>query len=234
MFHKPEEHHQYALQRYGNVLRGVRMVISARKDSMRIALIASLLIFCFENFHGDVQNAIGNVKSAVEFMYSWPEKQSQSPEFRGFSPAPIVVEDELVVAFFRLARYMILFHGRIEDTYPKAKRSLDPFAHFSPTRDRNPNNATSPVLSMPSVFKSIAEAKLYWDPILELANEYLYAVRTANTTPSEPGQRAALDNLFPERTMMVEEIQQWSTAFAPILEQSRTPAGDEQFGSATT
>ncbi|TVY91761.1 hypothetical protein LAWI1_G003879 [Lachnellula willkommii] len=171
MSRKPEEHHQYALQKYGNALKGVQKVISARKDPMRLALIASLLIFCFENFHGDIQNAISNIKSAVEFMYSWLEKQAHNSKFKVFSPAPILVEDELVITFFRLARYMILFQGRLEDKYPKAKKSLDPFGPSSPKRGH--------------ITKSAESAG-------------------------------------------------WSSAFAPVLAQSRTPDGDEQFVTATT
>ncbi|TVY26945.1 hypothetical protein LHYA1_G005061 [Lachnellula hyalina] len=167
MSRKPEEHHQYALLKYGNALKGVQKVISTRKNPLRIALIASLLIFCFENFHGDIQNAITNIKSAVEFMYSWLEKQAHNSKFKAFSPAPILVEDELVITFFRLARYMILFQGRLEDKYPKAKNSLDPFGQALPNQRHITNAAESSVFSIPYVFKNIVEAKSYWDPLLE-------------------------------------------------------------------
>ena len=184
MSRKPEEHHQYALLKYGNALKGVQKVISTRKNPLRIALIASLLIFCFENFHGDIQNAITNIKSAVEFMYSWLEKQAHNSKFKVFSPAPILVEDELVITFFRLARYMILFQGRLEDKYPKAKNSLDPFGQASPNQRHITNAAESSVFSIPYVFKNIVEAKSYWDPLLEYVSEYLVGYPHTNLLKS--------------------------------------------------
>lgn len=210
MSRKPEEHHQYALQKYGNALKGVQKVIFARKDSMRIALIASLLIFCFENFHGDIQNAISNVKSAVEFMYSWLEKHAHNSKFKVFSPAPILVEDELVITFFRLARYMILFQGRLEDKYPKAKKSLDPFGPSSPKRRHITNSAESAVFSIPLAFKNIVEAKSYWDPLLEYANEYLV---------SNPHRFAKVfGGLFQEHIFCLSRQPKDSSALSKLLE----------------
>lgn len=59
--HTSEIHHRYALQQYSKALKGVREVILKRENSLRTALIASLLIFCFENFYGDVWLALTNV-----------------------------------------------------------------------------------------------------------------------------------------------------------------------------
>lgn len=203
---------------------------------MRIALIVSLLIFCFENFHGDILHAINNVKSAVEFMYSWLEKQNEFSMSRSLSPAPVVVEDELGATFFRLSRYMVLFHGRVEDKYPKAKRTVDPFANLLSAPEQCINTASNHVLSMPSTFATLAEAKFYWDMVLEYVTEYVARVRTTNKACSEPREGGLDENhpLFPQRDILIKAIDRWSSAFAPILQYSRTPRGDEQFVIAAT
>ena len=95
-----EDHHRYALCQYSKALKGVREAISEGMDSLRTTLIASLLIYCFENFHGDTRLALTNVQGAVKLMHAFLE--SYGGPRGGLSPAPDVVEDCLVQAFARL------------------------------------------------------------------------------------------------------------------------------------
>ncbi|KUJ08748.1 uncharacterized protein LY89DRAFT_542427, partial [Mollisia scopiformis] len=63
-----DHHHQYALQKYGQALKGIREMVGGGQDSTRIALISALLIFCFESLHGDLGRAVTHVQSAVEMI----------------------------------------------------------------------------------------------------------------------------------------------------------------------
>ena len=44
---------EYALTQYGKALNRIQEMVSTGQDSIRIALIAALLIFVFESLHGD-------------------------------------------------------------------------------------------------------------------------------------------------------------------------------------
>jgi hypothetical protein len=114
------------------------------KDALRTALIAALLIFCFENFHGDVRLALINVRSAQELMHNWLESKGESATPRRFSPAPFVIEDEMVQAFAKLDIHMLTW--------------ID-----IPTSARNPSNRVPDVQSIPTNFCSLTESKYYFD-----------------------------------------------------------------------
>ncbi|KAF8854583.1 hypothetical protein BDZ45DRAFT_596869, partial [Acephala macrosclerotiorum] len=63
-----DQHHQYALQQYGQALKGIREMVAAGQDSTRIALLSALLIFCFESLHGDLSRAVMHIQSAVDMI----------------------------------------------------------------------------------------------------------------------------------------------------------------------
>ena len=107
MNHYEEEansHYQYALQQYGRALKGIQVLISAsqRRDSARIALITSLLIYCFENLYGELDSAIAHIESALQLMHK--ELSHASRRYRhlqNISPTP-ALEHDLVAVFVRL------------------------------------------------------------------------------------------------------------------------------------
>ena len=58
------------MAKYSKALRGIQDLIASRTDleTVRVSLIASLLIFCFENLQGEAEAAIRHIKSALNFM----------------------------------------------------------------------------------------------------------------------------------------------------------------------
>jgi hypothetical protein len=55
-------HQSFAIRQYGKALAELRQIINQSDDSaVRISLIASLLIFCFENIHGDHEQAVSQL-----------------------------------------------------------------------------------------------------------------------------------------------------------------------------
>jgi len=58
------------IAKYGKALQEIRDLIAARTDqeAVRVSLIASLLIFCFENLQGEPESAVRHIKSALNFM----------------------------------------------------------------------------------------------------------------------------------------------------------------------
>lgn len=62
-------HHSFAVRKYGKALSELRQIISrSDENAVRISLIASLLIFCFENIHGDYEQAVSQLRSALKMM----------------------------------------------------------------------------------------------------------------------------------------------------------------------
>ncbi|KAN0089460.1 hypothetical protein V8E51_019720 [Hyaloscypha variabilis] len=212
-----EAHHRYALSQYSKALKGVREAISAGKDSLRTTLIASLLIFCFENFHGDVRLALTNVQSAQGLMHSWLESKGESAVPKGFSPAPYVIENELVGAFAKLDLHLLSWFD-------------------IPTPPRSPNSSIPDVQSMPTEFCSLLESKYFFDVTATRIFHHLSIIQesmniTANSLPTPPPDaKQGSPETF---TDVEEELLRWESAFEPVLKYSRSPEGEKDFVGAT-
>lgn len=212
-----ESHHRYALAQYSKALRGVREAISLGKDSLRTTLIASLLIFCFENFHGDVRLALTNIRSAQELMHNWLESKGGSATPRGFSPASYVIEDEMVHAFAKLDVHLLSW--------------ID-----IPTQARSPSNKVPDAPSLPTVFGSLIESKSFFDIIatrvfhhLSTYHDSAEVIAQSLPTPPHDSKEAS-----PEKFTDVEgELLQWESAFEPVLKYSRSREGEKYFVGAT-
>jgi Fungal specific transcription factor domain len=210
-------HHRYALYQYSKALKGVREAISLGNNSLRSTLIASLLIFCFENFHGDVRLALINVRIAQELMHHWLESKGGSATPRGFSPAPYDIEDEIVQAFAKLDVHMLSW--------------ID-----IPTSTRNPSNRVPDVQSLPANFCSLIESKYYFDII---ANRIFYHLSIVEESRKDPQQSLPTppndeDQTLPENLNNVEEeLFRWGSAFEPVLKRSRSLEGDKDFVGAS-
>jgi hypothetical protein len=212
-----EAHHRYALSQYSKALKGVREAISLGESSLRTTLIASLLIFCFENFHGDVRLALTNVRSAQELMHNWLESKGGSATPRGCSPAPYVIEDQLVHAFAKLDVHLLSW--------------ID-----IPTPSRTPNHSVPDAQSLPTDFSSLTESKYYFDMVATRIFHHLSLVQEVNKdaaqslpTPQYAANRASTKIL----TTVEEELLQWVSAFEPVLKHCRSPEGDKDFVGAT-
>lgn len=212
-----EVHHRYALSQYSKALKGVRESVSLGEDSLRTTLIASLLIFCFENFHGDVRLALANVRSAQELMHNWLESKGGSATPRGFSPTPYVIEDELVHAFAKLDVHLLSW--------------ID-----VPTPASTPTYCVPDAQSLPTEFCSILEAKYYFDIIATRIFHHLAivqedkerAIRSLPTPPPDADQFSKEDF-----TGVEVELLQWISAFEPLLKHSRSSGGEKDFTGAT-
>jgi hypothetical protein len=212
-----EAHHRYALSQYGKALKGVREAISSGKDALRTALIAALLIFCFENFHGDVRLALINVRRAQELMHNWLESKGESATPRGFSPAPFVIEDEMVQAFAKLDVHMLTW--------------ID-----IPTSARNPSNRVPDVQSIPTNFCSLTESKYCFDITSARIFHHLSTMQEGRQDAAQSLLTLPYDacQISPENFNEVEEeLLQWESAFAPVLKHSRSPEGEKDFVGAT-
>ena len=193
-------------------------MIATRKDTLRIALIAALLIFCFENFHGDIETAAQSTKSAVDCLYAWLEKTPRGSG--GLSPKPSVLEDELVGIFCRLGRLIVI--------YSTMHKSVDGTKLAARNNDLNP--AATLLRTPPLKFKKLSEAKKYWDYLAEYTFQYMARMRNS-PEPLPEVEEKVLDF---QRSRIAEGLRLWSEAFDPILKRSWTPEGEADFITVTT
>ncbi|KAH6705338.1 hypothetical protein BKA61DRAFT_492688 [Leptodontidium sp. MPI-SDFR-AT-0119] len=232
-----EKYHRDALIQYGKALQGVQDVILSRHDSLRTTLIAALLIFCFENFHGDVRFALTNVRSAVDLLHGWLADKSTIETPIGFSPAPHIIEHDLVSAFGRLDVHLMSW----VDAPP-------------PPRTTIPSCGMTEPKPIPLAFQSIAEAKTSFEYLATRIFDYLSTISTykkkkkRRSPPSSPesetseiytGSTSSFETgsemLYSSSTDALEyELTKWMGAFTPILTYSRTPHGSHTFTGATT
>lgn len=74
--------YEYALGQYDRALRGMRDAIAKGKHDIRNALIACLLVFCFESLQGDPTSAAKNARSGLVLLEEWmTERFIARPDF---------------------------------------------------------------------------------------------------------------------------------------------------------
>jgi len=112
---------------------------SLREDKdIRMALIACLLVVCFEGFHGSPVAAMTHAAHGVNLLHCWLEKYGGGDLSLLKSPVPHIIEDELIYAFNRLDLQVLTFF----DTRPAEY-------HKSLLQD------TEPLKRMPTLFLSL-------------------------------------------------------------------------------
>ncbi|KAE8454564.1 hypothetical protein EG329_000187 [Mollisiaceae sp. DMI_Dod_QoI] len=213
-----EEHRQYALRKYDTAIQEVREVLRHRRDSLRTVLIASLLIFCFESFHGDIRLALTNVQVAVELMYDWMSSLRGLTAPGNFSPAPDIVEDDLVSAYMRMDVHLMSWMDA-------------PL----PSRGKILGFATTETFEMPEHFGSLTEAKLSFDHVTNHIFQYLGSIQhfhEQSSTMSSPNSEQSVKKTT-DASMVLNELCQWMKAMDPVLQLARSHDADQDFNGAT-
>ena len=151
-FDELARHEMYALIRYDRALRSMRQALKRSDDNIRLALIACLLVFCFETNLGNQQSAITHAVSGVKLLRDWQSSHSTSLSPADRSPVPRYVEDELVQSFARLDLQVSI----LLDVRPAGFHQV--IVAASATALRN----------MPSKFKDVSEARLWAVQVMRL------------------------------------------------------------------
>ncbi|PQE32889.1 NFX1-type zinc finger-containing 1 protein [Rutstroemia sp. NJR-2017a WRK4] len=232
-----ELHHRYALKQYGKSLRYLRDLIESSKDSLRTPLLVSLLIFCFENFHGNTQLADKHIFTALKMMYHH-EAMSSHPDHNLLlsSPAPEIIEDEIVAAYLHLAMAI-------------AMRPDDPDLLSGQVLDLISADIMPP--SIPSHFADAEEAErhlehLLYDSLSDIPRANIER-RLASPDLSPQGLATSfsrLQQVHPEATSPMlmglefpsfsSNFQDWQAAFQPIISHAQSQVGNANFITATT
>lgn len=176
-------HEAYATTKYVKALEGMRKAISKDPDDPRQALMACLLVFCFESFQGHQASASIHASGGLELvsrLRDIPRTRWQTPgEESGGSHLSSAMDDDLYTAYAGLDIQALLF---IDTRSPTAHAKL---------KDR----MTIEVEQMPVSFNDVHEAAAFWRLILRrnchfiaTARADLVALRAAKSADEEDSE----------------------------------------------
>ncbi|KAG9235970.1 hypothetical protein BJ875DRAFT_251636 [Amylocarpus encephaloides] len=231
------DHHQYALQMYGESLRAIREMVTTGHDSMRIALISALLIFCFESISGDISRAVTHAQSAVEMIVrriSHAPRTFYFPRINALGyreTAPI--DEDLLTAFMRLDRpSLTLLSSRVGGRPSEIDRIFNILF-------------CNEHLEIPRGFATITEARVCFEDIswrmLTTTQPPAAITKVRDTDPAGISsadhmalplqlkswyESAEVLSTFPA---LSTELAHWHDAFSPILNYAMGPTGDSLF-----
>jgi hypothetical protein len=237
-----DAHRDYALRQYGRALQGLRgMLDEPGKHRLRIALLAALLIFCFEMMLGDPKGAVTHLQSAMQIIRGqlrenpksirWSQPRVTKGVFLGSRASlPYIMEDELLEQYASLDRAAV---GLISTYFP-------PF-HHSIRNEMIPEP--------PRAFTTVTEAREFAEYIKVQIPVARYAFRFSGPSwppMGQPSAPMAIEGARHLRTVVaaasvhysapvnLSHIHKWIAAFSPSLEEARASAEHHDHIGATT
>ncbi|PBP23146.1 hypothetical protein BUE80_DR005849 [Diplocarpon rosae] len=97
-------HHQNALRQYARAVRYMAADARETRVDLRTMLLTCLLVLAFESWTGNMDLAVSQVHAGIRLIQAWKENfKNDADRSTRLSPAPYVVEDDLIQIFCRLA-----------------------------------------------------------------------------------------------------------------------------------
>jgi hypothetical protein len=237
-----DAHHQHALQRYGEALKGIREMVATGQDSMRIALISALLIFCFESLHGDLGRAIAHVQSAIDMIVKRISNTPRSYYFSRVNALGIrgsaAIDDDLLTTFMRLDRPSLTLLSKRKENAPLLTTRIFTLL-FSEEH-----------LEIPRGFATTAEARVYLEDLKwrvltttqppESVKDFWQEDLDRGSSPDLGSVPLQLKQWYEgsgvlnSSSNLALEFAHWHDAFSPLLNYAMSPAGDSMFIGAVT
>ena len=234
-------HRRFAFLEYSRSLKEMRTIISNADFSPRQALLASLLSFCFENFRGNRPIAMYHAQAGHQILQAWMSENTRgiSHSLSISSPAPHIVEDDLVYAFSQLDLQILT----IADA--RDHKVHDCLMHLG----------DETIANMPTTFKDINEARVYWDlvmgrsyhfllsawelsrseelarPFMAMSPSHTFITNSSKTLHSTPN--VITDELLEQQKLYAAEVSRWHRAFHPIWIRLSKTARDKELLTAT-
>lgn len=206
----------FAARYYGRALRGIQETIANcnKEDIARITLIASLLIFCFENMQGEHEAAIAHIRTALKMMrkrFSTARRQYSIIKRVACIPG---FEEELLNVFVKIDNTLMV---RIYESPDDRNSALD-IAYT--VEDRY----------MPHAFRSLVEAHNYLEHYQFIAMPYL--ARLPYVFLYESNILSAAETQAYDELMC--QLRQWNSAFEPLFTKAwKTPSSPDFIAAAT-
>ncbi|CZT47115.1 uncharacterized protein RSE6_07644 [Rhynchosporium secalis] len=244
-------HQRQALILYDKALKKIREDIAIGNQTIRTALIVTIVVTCLEALSGRHKFAAGQVYTGLNLIQEWKAQQKQAEQHpQGFSsPARDVVDDFLVQTFGRMEiQAMSVFDPRPVEVHKMLKLE-----------------GKEVVERMPPVFNSIAQARIYLDLINRRLMHFNMSIHDRRTRPpaSKPGPPSTLKpigwsttegsspepiplidgktfehspptaSILGEQTALNNELALWTATFRPLLTFSLAMGRQEAISALT-
>ena len=228
--------YEFALKEYDKALKGMRQAIANEKHDVRTALVACLLVFCFESLQGNPSAAVSHAQSGLALLQHFMATKAPRCGMLYRSPIFAGIEPDILYAFSGLDTQILSFQDtRSVDIHRAAVLRMD----FT-------------VTNMPEVFETLEEAMSYWlmmqrrnchfnfiaaDAVSDLADsdrdksplhkptlldndmEGADVYEEAFKGPLEHFDLTYKEDLMRQMLRYVEEIHRLTSASAPVFEQ---------------
>ncbi|RDW68655.1 hypothetical protein BP5796_09312 [Coleophoma crateriformis] len=211
-------HYQFALHQYALAIKLMRESLASGQENIRHVLLWSLLINCFETYNGDHATASNHALWGLKALSYWADTKRYitNQPLRLRSPAPNLVEDDIVHAFNTIDCYLMTARdSRSKESHKQALAVMQ-----------------DSVTNMPAKFATVQEGKSYWNLILQ---RFLRFLKTAlkpqdeiadlDESHARPLTGNISSGLVDERNRIMKDLLHWDAAFQPVFERSQTPVG---------
>jgi hypothetical protein len=204
--------HLFALQQYSKAIHAMRKAIFSQQQDLRTTLVASILIICFELYHGNYEAAARQVRTSVHVIEEWKAKQA-SPS------ASSAIEDDLVHTFNRLD-IQAMSYG---DQY-----TLD--EHF-----RLKEVGASTLENMPTQFANGGEASFYFNLVVRRVVHFACIVEFPRSGSHGvlTGVANNYEAMHADHQRCMAEADRWMATFRSLFDSSRDP-GHKDFSAGST
>jgi len=208
--YRNDEHYRFSLRQYGAAVKQMREAIETGKHDLRTAMIASILLITFETYHGNHATALAQIESSIQLLENWTTMTKKSNGERLSSPAPDIVDDELVQAFDRLEVEGVVFR----DTAPLEVHRL-----------RKDQRALA-IQDMPERFENIDEAAAYGKLISRRGWHFLCMVWSYDGKTARPNinlnfydrlKGSPTSEACAERNKYLGELDKFCSAATPLF-----------------
>jgi hypothetical protein len=196
------EHYQNALRQYDKAVKHMAADASIKKLDLRTMLLTCLLILAFESWTGNMDLAVNQVHAGIRLIQEWKEKyRNDKDKFTRLSPAPYIVEDDLIQVFCRLA----VQHSFFADGHSPELHAV--LGMEGPIFTR----------SMPDTFSDIFEAGKYYNGIIR-RGVYLITTHSAYLGPDIRKDSEIWRWAMKEQEEIQADVWRFNKAFEPVLQ----------------
>jgi hypothetical protein len=226
--------HQFAFRQYSKAICLLRRDVAGGYCDLRTTLIACLLFYCFESYHGYHEMAIDQVYSGLKLIREWassfykPDADGRKRTKIG-SENPYMVEDDILRAFGSLEIQVM--------TYADG-RNREAHEHYRHCGQES-------IDEMPPIFCNLEEARVMLELVIRRSMHWLRSTMHLHnfSTPSSSASSSPtmsetedtgpgslffdVDPTFEERLETLKEYERWDDAFRPLLNISRSRSASE-------
>ena len=207
-----EEHNLFALKSYSRAVKEMREAALKEKHDLRTKLLASILIICFETYHGYYDSAARQVRTSVKLL----EEAEKKKKSYGMTQEPI--EDELVRVFDRLDVQLMSHTDQfLLDEHKELK-----------------NYGEEVIENMPAEFATISDARRYFNMIVRRVAHFgcmFWKLDQDSQSSQKPslshfdlGARRASEDMLAEYGKYMKESERWMAAFLPLFQRTKVLA----------